>query len=260
MDNSEKKEKYFSWEDILNEIRKNIGQIILFGIGGLVFVLLIMLFFITPKYTATTDILVSQKTNNDAMQWNAQQTDLQAINTYKDVLKKNIILEPALKELKKKDNYQGNINSLSKDISVSNEVNSLVISINAKAKSPTVAADMANTVSEVFKRKITKMMHINNVTIVSSATPSDRPVSPNLKKGAVIGLLAGILIGIFKVILMLGLDNTVKSEKYLSDDLGLVNLGVIYHMNFNDKGYGVAKVIARNRMNSSEDEEPSKRV
>ena len=61
MDNSEKKEKYFSWEDILNEIRKNIGQIILFGIGGLVFVLLIMLFFITPKYTATTDILVSQK-------------------------------------------------------------------------------------------------------------------------------------------------------------------------------------------------------
>ena len=43
MDNSEKKEKYFSWEDILNEIRKNIGQIILFGIGGLVFVLLIFL-------------------------------------------------------------------------------------------------------------------------------------------------------------------------------------------------------------------------
>ena len=95
MDNSEKKEKYFSWEDILNEIRKNIGQIILFGIGGLVFVLLVMLFFITPKYTATTDILVSQKTNNDAMQWNAQQTDLQAINTYKDVLKKKIIFIPA---------------------------------------------------------------------------------------------------------------------------------------------------------------------
>lgn len=260
MDNIEKKEKYFSWEDILNEIRKNIGQIVLFGISGLVVVLLIMLFFITPKYTATTDILVSQRTNNDAMQWNAQQTDLQAINTYKDVLKKNIILEPTLKELKKKDDYQGNINSLSKDISVSNQVNSLVISINAKAKSPAIAADMANTVSEVFKRKITKMMHINNVTIVSSATPSDKPVSPNLKKGAIIGLLAGLLIGIIKVILMLGLDNTVKSERYLSDDLGLVNLGVIYHMNFNDKDYGVAKVIARNRMSSVNDSEQSKRV
>lgn len=260
MGSSRKKENYFSWEDILNEIRKNIKQIILFGLSGLVIVLLVMLFFVTPKYTATTDILVNQKTNNDAMQWNAQQTDLQAINTYKDVLKKNIILQPALKELKKKDNYQGNLNSLSKDISVSNQVNSLVISITAKAKSPDVAADMANTVSQVFKRKITRMMHINNVTIVSTATPNTKPVSPNLKMGALIGLVAGLLIGVIKVVLMIGLDNTVKSEKYLSDDLGLVSLGVIYHMNFNDKDYGVARVIARNRTGASNTEELSRRV
>lgn len=260
MDSSEKKEKHFSWNDILNEVRKNIKQIILFGLSGLVVVLLIMLFFVTPKYTATTDILVNQKASNDAMQWNAQQTDLQAINTYKDVLKKNIILQPALKELREKDNYRGNLNSLNKEISVSNQVNSLVISITAKAQSPTVAADMANTVSQVFKRKITKMMHINNVTIVSSAVPNDKPVSPDLKKGALLGLLAGILIGVIKVTLMLGLDNTVKSEKYLSDDLGLVNLGVVYHMNFGDQGYGVAKVIVRDRVNSSDLEEPSKRV
>lgn len=260
MDSSKKKEKYISWEDVLNEIRNNITQIILFGISGLVIVLLIMLFFVTPKYTATTDILVSQKTNNDAMQWNAQQTDLQAINTYKDVLKKNIIMQSALKELKEKDNYSGNLTSLENSISISNQTNSLVISINAKAKEPGMAADMANTVSQVFKRKITKMMHINNVTIVSSAVPNDKPVSPDLKKGALLGLLAGILIGVIKVTLMLGLDNTVKSEKYLSDDLGLVNLGVVYHMNFGDQGYGVAKVIVRDRVNSSDLEEPSKRV
>lgn len=260
MDSSEKKEKYLSWEDVLNEIRKNIKQIILFGLSGLIVVLLVMLFFVTPKYTATTDILVNQKASNDAMQWNAQQTDLQAINTYKDVLKKNIILQPALKELREKDHYQGNLNSLSRDISVSNQVNSLVISITAKAQSPGVAADMANTVSQVFKRKITKMMHINNVTIVSSATPNRKPVSPNLKMGALVGLAVGLLIGVIKVILVLGLDNTVKSEKYLSDDLGLVNLGIVYHMNFNDKDYGVARVIARNRTRASNVEESSRRV
>ena len=35
------------------------------------------------------------------MQWNAQQTDLQAINTYKDVLKKNIIFRTSFKRTEK---------------------------------------------------------------------------------------------------------------------------------------------------------------
>ena len=251
MDNSEKKEKYFSWEDILNEIRKNIGQIILFGIGGLVFVLLIMLFFITPKYTATTDILVSQKTNNDAMQWNAQQTDLQAINTYKDVLKKNIILEPALKELKKKDNYQGNINSLSKDISVSNEVNSLVISINAKAKSPTVAADIANTVGKVFAKKVKKMMQVDNVTIVSDAKVNSKPVSPNKKLFALAGVVLGLFIGVAIAFIKEFTDKTIKDSSFLTDELGLTNIGSVYHLDINEDDYGTVKVIDRNKISKN---------
>lgn len=80
--------------------------------------------FITPKYSSNIDILVNQKANNEQVQYAAQQADLQVINTYKDVLTKPIILTPVLKEVKRIDNYQGNLGALSNAIKVSNQTNS----------------------------------------------------------------------------------------------------------------------------------------
>ena len=73
---------------ILRLIKENMISIVLWmGIG--IFAALIAIFFIvTPKYSATTDLLVNQKSDNQQTQYTMQQADLQSINTYKDILKK----------------------------------------------------------------------------------------------------------------------------------------------------------------------------
>jgi Capsular polysaccharide biosynthesis protein len=49
----------------------------------------------TPKYTATTQLLVNQKNENNAngQAYNNQQADIQVINTYKDIITSPVILK-----------------------------------------------------------------------------------------------------------------------------------------------------------------------
>lgn len=121
-----------SLEKLLEELKKHLLTIIGFGIAGLLVSLIISLLFLTPKYSSTVDLLVNQKSNDSAVQFNLQQADLQAINTYKDVLKKPVVLKPVLKRVRQKDNYSGTIDSLVSAIQIGNETNSKIISITVK--------------------------------------------------------------------------------------------------------------------------------
>lgn len=135
---------------------KNIWGILIWGILGIILALGISFVFMTPKYSATIDLLVNQKVDNSALQYNAQQADLQAINTYKDVLTKPVILTPVLKQVKQQDNYTGSLSSLENSISITNETNSQVISVTVTDTNAYTAADLANTIGKVFSSKIKK--------------------------------------------------------------------------------------------------------
>lgn len=237
-------------------LRQNIMSILICATLGLAVALGCVFLFIEPKYSSSVDILVNQKVNNAQVQYATQQADLQAINTYKDVLTKPIILTPVLKEVKRTDNYQGNLNTLEKAIKVKNQTNSQVVTVTVTDKNAYVAADIANTIGKVFTKKVKKMMQVDNVTIVSNAKVNTNPVSPNKKLFALAGLVLGTFIGIVIVLIRDFTDKTVKDSSFLTDGLGLTVIGSIYHLDINDSDYGVVKVIARNKMsNDSDDEE-----
>ncbi|MCO7135580.1 YveK family protein [Ligilactobacillus salivarius] len=240
---------------VLLILKKNIISIFIWAIVGLVASLGIVFFFIEPKYSSSIDILVNQKANNAQVQYATQQADLQAINTYKDVLTKPIILTPVLKEIKNTDNYQGNLNSLAKSIKVSNQTNSQVVTVTVTDKNAYVAADIANTVGKVFAKKVKKMMQIDNVTIVSDAKVNSKPVSPNKKLFALAGAVLGLFIGVAIAFIKEFTDKTVKDSSFLTDELGLTNIGSVYHLDINDNDYGVVKVITRNKISDDNGEE-----
>lgn len=242
---------------VLLILKKNIISIFIWAIVGLVASLGIVFFFIEPKYSSSIDILVNQKANNAQVQYATQQADLQAINTYKDVLTKPIILTPVLKEIKNTDNYQGNLNSLAKSIKVSNQTNSQVVTVTVTDKNAYVAADIANTVGKVFVKKVKKMMQVDNVTIVSDAKVNSKPVSPNKKIFALAGAMLGLFIGVAITFIKEFTDKTIKDSSFLTDELGLTNIGSVYHLDINEDDYGVVKVIVRNKIsnnNSAEEE------
>ena len=168
---------------------------------------------------------------------------MQAINTYKDVLKKSIILTPVLKKIRENVNYQGDLSDLQSSVDISNQTNSQVISVTVTDKNAYIAADIANEIGTIFTEKIKKMMKIDNVTVVNKATVNLTPVSPNKKLNVLIGLLLGSLIGICISLIKELLDTTVKDSNFLREELDLINLGFIYHIDNGNKDYRVVEVI-----------------
>ncbi|MEY8735973.1 YveK family protein [Lactobacillus sp. AN1001] len=228
---------------IIITLKKNFKLMLVWTFIGLLVSIVISVVLMTPKYSSTVDLLVNQKNNNVQSQYVAQQADLQAINTYKDILKKSVILEPVLQEIQKRDNYQGSLSDLQNSISVSNEVNSQVLSIEVIDSNPYVASDIANAIGKEFTQKIKKMMKVDNVTIVNRANVNVNPISPNKKINALLGIIVGAVIGVIISIVKELRDTTVKDSEYLSRELNLTVLGNIYHISNKNKDYRIIEVI-----------------
>lgn len=237
---------------LISILKKNILPIILWGIGGLVVAVLYVFIIATPQYKSSIDLLVNQKTDNTQAQYTAQQTDLQAVNTYKDVLRKPVILTPVSKQLKRTSNYKGGTKKLQKTVSIDNELNSRVISVSVKDSNAYVAADAANMIGETFTKKIKKIMKVDNVTVVSTAKPDTHPVSPNKKLFVLIGLVAGIFIGALIAVLKDVFDTAVHDADYLTNELGITNLGMVYHINDGEKAYQNLYIVDKHQPKTPE--------
>lgn len=190
-------------------------------------------FVIPAKYTATTQILVNQRNSNDnnGQAYNNQQADIQMINTYKDIITNQVILKSASKQLANPSGsqraYALSVAKLKDSLKVSTQTNSQVFSLSAEAGNPTEAKVIANTVAKIFKKQIRSMMNVNNVTIVSEATAPTSQSFPNKKLFALAGLVLGFLISYVYVLLRDLTDTTVRDNDFMTNELGLTDLGQV---------------------------------
>jgi capsular polysaccharide biosynthesis protein len=218
---------------ILSILRKHIGLIFASTFIVTLLAAFMTFFVMTPKYSATTQILVNRKLSENmaGAQYQQAQADVQMISTYKDIITSPTVLEAVNTKLEKQSGYEGDVDSLKSSISIKNQQNSQVFSITAKSTNPDIAAKIANETATTFKNKVIKIMSINNVSIVSKATPNEQPVSPRTKLNILIGIIVGSILGIGLAFLRELSDRTVTSEEFLTDELGLKGLGIISEIN-----------------------------
>jgi capsular polysaccharide biosynthesis protein len=222
---------------ILGILRKHIGLIFASTFIVTLLAAFMTFFVMTPKYSATTQILVNRKLSDDAMgnvQLQQAQADVQMISTYKDIIKSPTVLKKVNTKLQGQPGYKDDVDELKSSISISNEQNSQVFSITAKSTDPNTAAKMANETATTFKQKVVKIMSVNNVSIVSKAAPDDQPVSPRTKLNVLAGLVLGFLIGVGLAFLRELSDRTVTSEEFLTEELGLKGLGIVSEISERD--------------------------
>ncbi|MCC4323952.1 exopolysaccharide biosynthesis protein [Limosilactobacillus reuteri] len=247
--------------------RKHIKMLIVWTLLAGVLSFVIAQFVVVPKYTATTEILVNQKHTNDnnGQAYNNQQADIQMINTYKDIITNQVILSKASKQLKNPvhvikpaqkavyrtnadgtrrlikeaqpavverggKSYNLSTDELKKAISVQTQQNSQVFSLQVKTDDPQESAVVANTVANVFRQQIKKIMSVNNVTIVSRASTPDTPSFPNKKLFALAGAVLGLILSFLYILIGDLMDTSIHDDDYLTNELGLTNLGHVNHI------------------------------
>lgn len=178
---------------------------------------------IKPKYQSTAEIIVNQRLDKDAdvtLQQQVQSTDLQLVNTYKSILNSQTIAS-AVKDKVGKTAYNQST------LDVQTDVSSQVISINVTSHNDNEAAEIANTTASVFKQKIKKIMNVNNVSIISKARVNNKAVFPKKTLSLLLGFVVGIVLGSFLALLKEYNDKTITTVDYITDNLGLVDLGTI---------------------------------
>lgn len=237
-----------------------------------------------------------QDGSQQGLQLGDQQADVQIINTYKDIITRPIILNTVVNNLTKPhkeqiqaavpaqyetdaygkqvqtapaqpakyklvaakyDNTDLTADSVAKMISISNQTNSQVFSVNVKSGDAKMSKDIANTIAEVFKEKVASIMSVSNVSIVSKAMTNSKLVAPNVKlitlTGFVLGIFAGFAWGFIKEVT----DRTVKDLEFLTDGLKLTNLGVIGYIG---KIRDVKDVISANQKKNTINETRTSRL
>lgn len=113
-------------------------------------------------------------------------------------------------------------------VSFSNVVeNTSVFNANVTAGSQQEAYDVAVAVADCAPRRIKSMPTGDALMVASMPVYPTSPSSPNIRNNTVFGLLAGMAISIFLVVIKEILDNNIKSSEEIPERFGLPVLGVV---------------------------------
>ncbi|GHV98043.1 exopolysaccharide biosynthesis protein [Lactobacillus nasalidis] len=248
-------------------IKKHVISILIWMIGLGLIAYGVSEYLLVPKYTASTQLLVNRKSSDAGQAYANQQADVNAVTTYKDIITSRVILKGASKYLAnpvtlvkkatpakkavyrtnddgtrtlvkkavkaqaavyKRDgkSYSISASELAQAVSVTTTTSSQVFTLSATAETPAKAQAIANAVAKEFKEQIPKIMDVNNVTIVAEASKGTKSY-PRVKMITIIGALAGLVISLLIIIIRDLSDTTVREESFMSEELGLVNLGEV---------------------------------
>lgn len=180
-------------------------------------------FFIKPKYTSTTRIYVVSRSSDTSLTNQDLQAGSYLVNDYKEVITSSEVLSSVIDQEK----LSMSTGELSKEIAVTIPTDTRVISIAVTDTDAQRACDIANTVRQVAAEKIKAVTKVDDVTTLESATKPSHPSSPNVKKNAAIGALAGVFLAIVGILVAEVIDDRVRRPEDVEEVLGMTLLGVV---------------------------------
>jgi capsular polysaccharide biosynthesis protein len=177
-------------------------------------------FFITPKYEATSQLYVLVKstaiTSLSDIQMGTQLTD-----DYIVVVNSSPVLEMVIENLDLNETYE----SLVKRVSVENPSDSRILKITVQDASQSMAVRISEEVADVASEFIAEKMDQEPPTIIQYGYSTGQPVSPNVKKITVIGVMLGACLAVAVVVLLSLLNDSIKTADDVEKKLGLNLIG-----------------------------------
>lgn len=189
----------------------------------------------TPTYEAESQVFVSVSTGgstSDLLQGSSFTQN--RVKSYTDLVTRPRVLLPVIQQL----GLATTPEKLAMEITADSPVDTVLINITATDKDPQRASDIANATADSLGREVTTLekpagtqpspVHISST---QTATVPTSPATPRVKLNLVLGLLAGLALGMFMAILRDVLDTKVGSE---TDVQKVTDASVIASIGYDD--------------------------
>lgn len=220
MNNRGKRDEVVDLGEIFSALIRRIGTILLvsivFGVAGFLY----SSFLVTPLYSASAMMIVnSGERYADYVSTDQLNSAATLVDTYSIIIKSDTVINEVIDHLDMQDTYQQTVRS----IGVSAVDETQVMRIDVVATDPQIALDVCTEITNVAPDAILEMVEAGSVRLVSRASTTFRPVSPNVPRNTAVALVAGFLLAAAVVIIRTLLDNKVKSEA----DITAINLPIL---------------------------------
>lgn len=188
-------------------------------------------YLMQSQYSATTNILVSQNVSaSQAIELGEIETNLRMIQTYRDVIQDQIVLEDAATAL----NNDYTSDELRSKVTVDIQPDSQVFAITAIDNDPEMAAMIANETAKAFQGNVAEVISIDNVAILSPAISHPNAIYPNIPFNTLLGGAIGILFGMAYSLIKAVADKKIRTESSITEALDWNIIGVISSMHERD--------------------------
>ena len=193
--------------------------VVTFGLGALITALVIVL--IPPQYKSTATILISTPSTGVADTYSASLTAGQRALSYANLAKSSDVLTRVAERL----NNEVSAGDLAKQIETSVVETTLLLRVEASAKSPDLAREIATVESDEIIRLVKNLETPSDeevpapiiARVAGKASFSTTPASPNVPLNLGVGLLLSLLIGIAGAVVRDLLDNSVKASEDIEE-------------------------------------------
>lgn len=218
-------------KQLLVVLKRRLWEIILLIVAASTIAWGVSVYLLEPVYSASAELIVNKSSNDSGkenLSYDAVRTNIQLIETYKEIMKSRAVLEEVAAM---QPDLGMTAKELAQEIKVSSVKDTQVMTVSMNDNSYDRASKIVSAVSKVFKSKISTIMEVDNVTILNLPQDEDSvPVFPRTKLIVAGAIILAAVIGIGMVALREWLDDTVKTERQLREQLGLQLLGSVTEM------------------------------
>lgn len=179
--------------------------------------------FRVPEYTNSTTILLNQASDSAAISYNELNLNKSLIKTYSSIIKSKRVLNQVIEKLNLDIKYEKLVNK----VSVGEVTDTTIIRISVTDHDSQLAADIANSIAEVFSEEIAMILKIENISVIDKAEASDVATSASTIKIIGIATVAGAFISVATIFAFFYFDTTLKNEEDIERVTGLPVIGIV---------------------------------
>ena len=217
-------EQVISISEIIDAVKKRWKIIVLTTVLATVVSGIFSFFVISPTYEASTKIFIG-KEGAESEGYNSSDVSMyqNLIKTYSELIKTKDLVNKAIDN----SQYDLSVNNVLNGITVNTLTGTQILQISYQSKSPSIAKNILESITNEFITKAEELVPNGNVKILESVELPKNPVAPNKTMNIAIAFILGMMVGFGIVFLLEYLDNTYKNKEQLEKELDIPVLGVI---------------------------------